>query len=471
MLKLTIGMATYQNSNGVITTIQNIRLNNLKLLNRLHFVIIDNCPEPYIEDTSRGSNHSTELINFITWLGDGHTYIPLDSPRGTAPPRNKVFEVSKDEFTMCVDDHVYFPEGVIQKVFDYLDAHPDSNDLLSGPILKDDLSVMATRFDEEWRHEMEGIWGYEAKEADPVYGPSEIPAMGLGMFVCRTEAWRKVGGFHPLFRGFGGEEFYIHRRFRQHGYKCLNIPEWKWWHNFHQATGHKYPADVWNKVRNYVIGHAHTGRPFDKIQEHFVDTGRIPKHEYLQLLATPLNPPEYPSGKSGHITREFVEQNIGNPNAERPAEYVPVVEVDGQKIPVNKIKTLLDTQDLTLQANPQGGFRLRIKKNLKGVTPQSPPIAVEQKPAAKPPGLFQSIWNAATAAKDFISDGLTLVPKEVYEHRLSVCEVCPSRVNTRCNECGCNLPIKAAGRAWDCPLGKWTQVNSDKPVVEHFLGG
>ncbi|MCA9035744.1 MAG: hypothetical protein KDA91_11475, partial [Planctomycetaceae bacterium] len=175
---------------------------------------------------------------------------------------------------------------------------PETPDLLSGPMLYDDLTNFCTHFDDEWRAEMWGIWGSDPRGAHPEGEPFEIPAMGLGLFTCRREAWL---GFHKHFRGFGGEEFYIHEKFRQVGAKCLCLPFLRWVHRFGRPNGVKYPLTRWNKVRNYVLGHQELGLPLDRVQEHFVTSGLLPEAEWEVLLADPeqASPPPQPSSCGG----------------------------------------------------------------------------------------------------------------------------------------------------------------------------
>ena len=68
--------------------------------------------------------------------------------------------------------------------------------------------------------------------------PFEIPMQGMGAFACRREAWP---GFNPRFGGFGGEEGYIHEKFRQAGGRtlCLLFPRWA--HRFGRPAGVPYP--------------------------------------------------------------------------------------------------------------------------------------------------------------------------------------------------------------------------------------
>ncbi len=112
----------------------------------------------------------------------------------------------------------------------------------------------------------------------------EIPGMGLGLFSCRRDAWL---GFNKDFRGFGGEEMYIHEKFRQAGARCLCVGFLKWVHRFGRPAGVKYPLTRWNKVRNYVLGHNEIGRPLDEVYEHFVKSGLVPPVEWDSLVEDP----------------------------------------------------------------------------------------------------------------------------------------------------------------------------------------
>jgi hypothetical protein len=48
-----------------------------------------------------------------------------------------------------------------------------------------------------------------------------IPAQGMGVFACRKNNWL---GFNPKFRGFGGEEGYIHEKYRKNGKQVICLP-------------------------------------------------------------------------------------------------------------------------------------------------------------------------------------------------------------------------------------------------------
>jgi len=75
--------------------------------------------------------------------------------------------------------------------------------------------------------------------------------------------------------------------------------------------------------------------------------------------------------------------------------------------------------------------------------------------SGKMPPLATRAWNLAAAMVAFVSDGCHLVDAAEYERRLSICDGCEHRAGNRCLKCGCNLSLKARGRAFRCPLGRW----------------
>ena len=76
----------------------------------------------------------------------------------------------------------------------------------------------------------------------------------------------------------------------------------------------------------------------------------------------------------------------------------------------------------------------------------------------------QAGWNAAHSAVAFARDRFRTVSEEEYAARTAVCDECDRRSGNRCLECGCRLSLKARGRTFRCPLGKWPElVNSNVP--------
>ncbi len=71
------------------------------------------------------------------------------------------------------------------------------------------------------------------------------------------------------------------------------------------------------------------------------------------------------------------------------------------------------------------------------------------------PPLRRQAWNLARSFADFVADGCKMVSTAQYRQRLEICDGCSERRANRCQLCGCRLSLKARGRAFRCPAGKW----------------
>jgi hypothetical protein len=113
---------------------------------------------------------------------------------------------------------------------------------------------------------MYGFWGFDDRGTDPEAPPFDIPMQGAGLFACRRAVWP---GFNPLFRGFGGEEGYIHEKFRQNGGRTLCLPFLRWVHRFQRPLGVPYHNSWEDRIRNYLIGFKELGIPTTEMETHF----------------------------------------------------------------------------------------------------------------------------------------------------------------------------------------------------------
>lgn len=84
---------------------------------------------------------------------------------------------------------------------------------------------------------------------------------------------------------------------------------------------------------------------------------------------------------------------------------------------------------------------------------------------SKLPPLHVQSWNLATSLASFVADGFRLVSPEEYKLRLVVCDSCDHRHGNRCGKCGCNLSLKARGRAFKCPKGLWGTGSTSEATV------
>ncbi|MBI5321078.1 glycosyltransferase [Bradyrhizobium sp.] len=254
-VRLTVGMATYDDYDGVYFSIQALRIYHPEILDDIEFVVIDNHPD----------GPCASSLKALEGAIPNYRYVPEMSKSGTSV-RTRIFEEASGEFVLCMDSHVFIVPGGMRKLLDHFAENPSTNDLLQGPLVYDDLGRLATHFKPEWRAGMFGTWDDNGLAADPDAPPFEIPMQGLGVFACRRTAWP---GFNAAFRGFGGEEGYIHEKFRQRGGRTLCLPFLRWIHRFGRPMGVPYRNTYEDRVWNYLVGLHELGLPTDAMEAHF----------------------------------------------------------------------------------------------------------------------------------------------------------------------------------------------------------
>lgn len=255
--RLTIGMATYDDFDGAYFTIQSLRMSNQVAKSDLEIIVVDNHPE---------GAEAEDLSSLANWI-PGFRYVPNEELQGTAT-RDMVFREATSDWVFCLDSHVLLEPGALDRLLAYVESEPDCLDLLQGPLIYDDLTSYASHFDPKWRAGMYGVWGTDERASDSTKEPFEVPMQGLGLFGCRRDAWL---GFNPRFSGFGGEEFYIHEKFRQAGRKTRCLPFLRWLHRFQRPSGMAY-RNLWaDRVRNYAIGFDELDISGDELESHFED--------------------------------------------------------------------------------------------------------------------------------------------------------------------------------------------------------
>ena len=294
-LKLTVGMAGYKDFANLWSTVTSLRMYHPEILELLDIVVVDNAP-----DTPDGERVKDFIENWVAntpGLGQAR-YIPFGEFNSTAAPRNHVFEVADSPNVLVMDSHVMIEPEAVRRLIDFYDDNPQTMDFYHGPLIYDDLRHTSTHFQDEWRSEMWGTWGtderyqYERRVEVTRDGngevamkvhrtecpPFEIPGMGLGLFTCRKDAWL---GFNPNFRGFGGEEMYIHTKYRQRGRKVWLLPWLRWAHQFGRPGGVPYPLSVEDKLRNYLIGLDELGMSLLPAVEHFEERMGAEKVDHM----------------------------------------------------------------------------------------------------------------------------------------------------------------------------------------------
>jgi Glycosyl transferase family 2 len=264
---LTIGIPTHNDFDGVYFTLQALRL--YQNLEDTELLVVDNY----------GCEHTRQFVEGLT----NARYILAKETVGTAAAKNRVFAEARGDAVLCCDSHVLFSPGAIARLRKYYRTHPETIDLLQGPLLHGDLETIFTHFDPVWHDEIWGAWATDPRGLDPEGEPFEIPMQGMGVFSCRKDVWP---GFHPAFRGFGGEEGYIHEKIRQAGGRCLCLPRLRWVHRFGRPAGVPCPALLNDKVKNYIIGFTELGLDLEPVRSHFAQ--RLSEEQFAALATEAL---------------------------------------------------------------------------------------------------------------------------------------------------------------------------------------
>jgi glycosyltransferase involved in cell wall biosynthesis len=192
-------MATYGDFSGVYFTIQSLRLYHD--LTDVEILVVDN----------KGDKR---LKNWISYWGKNLvTYQCCNEVVGTTVPRDMVFRYATGDYVICVDSHVLLYPGALDRLW-------NGDALVHGPMMYDDGKSCTTEMKDEWRSNMWGIWADARNYLELPEEPFSIWGHGLGLFGCRRDSWL---GFNKDFRGFGGEEGYIHVKYRQAGREITSL--------------------------------------------------------------------------------------------------------------------------------------------------------------------------------------------------------------------------------------------------------
>ena len=260
MKKLTIGSAVYDDYEGVYFTYQSLRLNNAFNDDDIDYVIIDNNP----------SSNQGKAVEKFCKDSNKIRYFPFEEKVSNSV-KNQIFNHAEGKFCMSIDCHILFEPSAVNKLLNLFEENPESEDLYHGCLLYDQLDSHSpvTHMDPIWRGNMLGTWANDNRGKDINADPFEIPMHGCGVFATRTDSWL---GFNEKFLGFGGEEGYIHEKYKQQGRKIWCAPFLRWVHRFNRPLGIPYPVIIEDRIRNYVIGHQELGLPLDDLINHFNET-------------------------------------------------------------------------------------------------------------------------------------------------------------------------------------------------------
>jgi len=295
--KFTYGIPVYADFCGAYFTLKALQLYHPEFFEQAEIVVVDNSP----------THPEGEILRkyVLSLRPEDVKYIPLEHPVGTCPAKQKIFDVASGEWVVVTDSHVLLDPGVLKKLIQFCEGRDTDRNIYSGPMVYDDNKHISTHLEPKWRGEMFGILATHPQAQDPNAEPFEVSAFYMGAFVCRRDAWP---GFHPLAKGFGGEEWYIHEKFRRRGGMAVCLPFFRWHHRFGRAVI-PYKITYWDKVRNYVLEWKELGWDVEEIRSYFVGRGFFTQDLWEYLIQDPENRLEPPP--EGHMAPEIVQPSKG----------------------------------------------------------------------------------------------------------------------------------------------------------------
>jgi hypothetical protein len=250
---LTIGMATYDDYDGVYFTIQALRMYHpICQTDEVEFVVIDNNPD---------GKHGKDVKKFINQIKQ--VYIPYKEKQSSFS-KYKVVDYASGKYVIIMDCHVLLFPNAINELLNYFKENPDCKDLIQGPMFNQSLNTYNTHWEPKYRGHMYGIWAND-KESYEKGEPFEIPLQGMALMSFERNNFPKIS---QHFNGFGGEQGTIHEYFKNNGGKIICHPKFSWVHRFDRPNGVPFPLTLEDRVFNYFLGsldvHNDLNRPFIK---------------------------------------------------------------------------------------------------------------------------------------------------------------------------------------------------------------
>lgn len=316
---LTIGIPVYDDFQGAYFTIQSLRMTHGDVLANAELLVVDNNPV-----SEEGKTLAGFVQNWVRGPFRSARYEPYAELTGPACAKDQAVRRAQGEYVLVLDSHVLLDSGSLAKTLEWIHDRRLGDDLYHGPLVYDDLRNVSTHFADNWRGEMWGTWDTDPRgdPGRPEYTgePFEIPANGCGLFLVRRESWL---GFHPEFYGFGGEEYYIHEKYKKAGRTVWCLPWLRWVHRFGRPNGVPYPLTRFQKIRNYALGLGELGISLDRCRHHFLSDIRVPTEEFEAAIAAAKVP-----ARTLHEARFQEQKSKGCGGCGKKATPVPVASVE-----------------------------------------------------------------------------------------------------------------------------------------------
>jgi hypothetical protein len=136
MKKLTIGIPTHNDYDGLYFTIMSLKLYHPFLrTDEVEFVVIDNDP-----DNKKIADSIQKLVRSVNGK-----YIPMREKTSTTV-KWLIPNYAEGEYVLIVDSHIMIEPGGIDALMSYYESNPNTKHLIQGPLLYDDFKTISTSF-------------------------------------------------------------------------------------------------------------------------------------------------------------------------------------------------------------------------------------------------------------------------------------------------------------------------------------
>jgi len=264
-MRLTIGMPNWDDEEGAWWTLSMIRAYHVPGNNtEIELLVVDDMP------TKQPS------LQMICEKASAR-YVHHPKNKGPAHAKDSVWQHAKGEYVLLLDSHVILAPGSIDYIIESINADLIGKDLWTGPLLDETGAIIATQLHPAWRGEFLGIWECNPEIVDKEF--IEIFAHGSAYTLMKREHYPF---FSPHFRGFAGEEVYLHCKVRDNGGRCLAHKKLAWMHRFFRPKPITYTLTINDKFRNYLVAAYEMGWNLPHICSYF--QRKLPFDQYSQVL-------------------------------------------------------------------------------------------------------------------------------------------------------------------------------------------
>lgn len=233
---LTIAMANYDDCSGFWMTASAIRMYHVPITNsQVEILVVDDMVKP--QETLQKMAAQTKSRYHHAGLN-----------KGPAQAKDECWRQAKGEYVLLIDSHVFLAPNSINFILNAIKNNQIGQDLWTGPLLTEAQTISANCLLPELRGNFFGIWSVDQKVAPG----KKIEIYGHGSaYTLMKKAHYPY--FSKNFRGFAGEEIYIHEKVRRNGGKCYCLHELGWQHRFYREKPITYRCTNEDKYWNYLV--------------------------------------------------------------------------------------------------------------------------------------------------------------------------------------------------------------------------